>query len=350
MAKVSNITQLDGDSIRDSVDARDRYELLRQAQIDARHSYGGSMKFEVRGNAEYLIRRPYGSSTRKSHGRRSPETEETLERFLAGKGKVDECIRSLRRQLERRAPILKARGLGRVPVLTARIIRRLDSLGWLGKSLIVLGTNALYAYEARAAVRIGSGQLATSNVDMLHDARRRLAVSGNVNGRGLLRVLRTVDRSFDADGASTCIASNRDGYMVDLIVPLDHGRIKRHGQARLSDHPDDLVTTTTDSSRWLPNSPRFEATAFDERGLPLRIATIDPRVFALQKQWIFENDPTRDPAKRIRDEKQARLAAFIATRHLGLRFDDPALSAMPRSFRDLTERWKDEEDTESSKW
>ena len=347
---MSDIIQLDGDSIRDSVDARDRYELLRQAQLDARHSYGGSMKFEVRGNAEYLIRRPYSSSTRKSYGRRSAETEETLKKFLAGKGKVEEQIRSLRRQLERRGPILKARGLGRVPLLTARIIRKLDSVGWLGKSLIVLGTTALYAYESRAAVRIETGFLATSDVDVLHDSRRKLTMSGEVKGRGLIGALQAVDRSFSVTGARTYTAANRDGYMVDLIEPLDHSRIMHRGQARLSDHPDDLVATTTDSSRWLLNSPKFEAIAFDEGGLPLRIATIDPRVFALQKQWIVENDPTRDPAKRIRDERQARLVALIAARHLGLRFDDPALSAMPRSFRDLTDRWKDEEDAESTQW
>ena len=347
---MSDIIQLDGDSIRDSVDARDRYELLRQAQLDARHSYGGSMKFEVRGNAEYLIRRPYSSSTRKSYGRRSAETEETLKKFLAGKGKVDDQIRSLRRQLERRGPILKARGLGRVPLLTARIIRKLDGIGLLGKSLIVLGTTALYAYEARAAVRIETGFMAPSDVDALHDARRKLTISGNVNGRGLLRVLRAVDRSFSAVGVRSCIATNRDGYIVDLIQPPDHGRKMRHGRARLPDHPDDLVATATDIGRWLLSSPKFEATAFDERGLPLRIATVDPRVFALRKQWIVENDPTRDPAERIRDEKQARLAAFIAARHLGLRFDDPAISAMPRSFRELTDRWKDEEYAESTQW
>ena len=347
---MSDIVQLDGDSIRDFIDARDRYELLHQAEMDARHSYGGSMKFEVRGNAEYLIRRPRGSSTRKSHGRRSAETEQTLERFLAGKGKVNEQIQSLRSQLERRAPVLKARGLGRVPLLTARIIRKLDVLGWLGKSLTVLGTTALYAYEARAAVRIESGQLATSDLDVLLDARRKLTMSGEIKGRGLIGALQAVDQSFEVAGARTYSAANRDGYMVDLIEPLDHRRIMRLGQARLSDHPDDLVATTTDSSRWLLNFPKFEATAFDERGLPLRIMTIDPRIFALQKQWIFKNDPTRDPAKRKRDERQAKLAAIIAIRHLGLRFDDPALSAMPGSFRDLAETWHDEEEAESPQW
>jgi len=113
------------------------------------------------------------------------------------------------------------------------------------------------------------------------------------------------------------------------------------GQASLSDHPDDLSATTTDSGRWLLNAPKFEATAFDERGLPLRIVTIDPRVFAMRKQWITENDPTRDPAKRIRDERQARTVALIAVRHLGLSFDDPALSAFPGPFRDLSGHWAD---------
>jgi hypothetical protein len=350
LAKVHDIIQLDGDSIRDSVDARDRYELLRRAQADAKHSYGGSMKFEPRGDAEYLIRRPYASSTRKSFGRRSPETEAKLEAFLAGKARVEEQITSLRGQLEDRAPILRARGLGRVPLLTARVIRKLDDLGWLGTSLIVLGTNALFAYEAKAAVRIESGMLATGDVDVLFDARRRLVMSGDTNQRGLIGALQAVDRSFNKARGRTYTAANRDGYMVDLIEPQDHGRIMKRGQARLSDDPDDLVATTTDSSKWLLNAPKFEAIAFDERGLPVRIVTLDPRVFALQKQWIVENDPTRDPAKRIRDEQQAKLVAMIAIRHLGLKFDDTALSGLPKSFRDLSDRWDGVADGGAAEW
>lgn len=347
---MSEIVQLDGDSIRDIVDARDRYELLRRAQADSKHSYGGSMKFERRGDAEYLIRRPYSSSTRKSFGRRSPETEAKLDAFLTGKARVEEKINSLRAQLEERAPVLRARGLGRVPLLTARVIRKLDDLGWLGTSLTVLGTNALFAYEAKAAVRIEPGLLATGDVDILFDARRRLVMSGETKERGLIGALQRVDRSFQKAGGRTYTAANKDGYMVDLIEPQDHGRIMREGQARLSDDPDDLVATTTDSSRWLLNAPKFEAIAFDARGLPVRIVTIDPRTFALQKQWIVENDPTRDPAKRTRDEKQAKLVARIATHHLGMKFDDTVLSGLPRSFRDLADKLTASDEDTSVDW
>ncbi len=56
---MSAYTSLDGDSIRDFVDVRDRYTLLLKAELEARHSYGGSMKFESRGVADYPNRRPY---------------------------------------------------------------------------------------------------------------------------------------------------------------------------------------------------------------------------------------------------------------------------------------------------
>lgn len=129
--------------------------------------------------------------------------------------------------------------------------------------------------------------------------------------------------------------------MAGLLKPQDHGRIMREGQARLSDDPDDLVATTTDSSRWLLNASKFETMAFDERGLPLRFVTLDQRIFALQKQWILENDPTRDPAKRVRNEQQANLVARIVTQHLGLKFDDSVLSGLPRAFRDLAAKLTD---------
>ncbi len=339
VGKMTRIIQLDYDSLRDAVDVRDRFDLFRDARRNARHSYGGSMKFERRGPAEYLIRRPYGTSTRKSCGRRTPETEEMLEKFLDGKAQTQDRLSALRQQISDRARILRARGLGRVPSLTARIMRKLDDLNWLGTSLTILGTNALFAYEAMAGVRIETGLLATGDVDVLYDVRRRLRLSGEVAGKGLVGALQSVDRSFRKTPNKPYKAANREGYMVDLLEPLDHERIMHKGKARLSDHPDDLVAPTTKSSRWLLNTPKFEATAFDERGLPVRIVTIDPRVFALRKQWIVENDSTRDPVRRTRDEEQARIVAMIATRHLGLSFEDPALSGLPGSFRDLSDRW-----------
>lgn len=328
------IKELDSDSIREAVDARERFLLLRDAKAQARHSYGGSMKFERRNDAEYLIRRPYGSTSRKSLGRRSARTEEKLTQFTQGKARNTERITALQQQLSARAPVLRARGLGRVPTLTARVLRKLDDLGWLGTSLLVLGTNALFAFEAAAAIRIETGLLATDDVDMPLDMRR-LTLSGDVNQRGLVGALQSVDSSFERNNKRPYSASNKDGYIVDLLEPQDHNRLIQQGPTAFSAAPQDLVATTTHSSKWLLNVPKFEAVAFDVQGLPVRIVTIDPRVFALQKQWIVDNDPSRDPAKRQRDAQQAQLMARIALHHLGLDFADHALSGLPQSMRDL---------------
>ncbi len=338
---MNEIIDIDGESIRDSVDAKDRFELFRQARLQAQHSYGGSMKFERRGEYEYLIRRPYGRTTRNSLGRRGPETEQILRDFVAGKAQSEEQVLSLRRQLEERAPILRARGLGRVPLIAARILRKLDDLGWLGTSLIVLGTNALFAYESRAAVRVEPGLLAAGGVNVLHDVRRRLDVSGSLSKKGLLAILQSVDRSFRPATKRALSAVNKDGYVVNLIEPRVLGPNMSEEQAGQIVHPADPTSAQVDSGGCLFGVQEFEATVFDQRGLPLRIVTVDPRVFAMQKKWIVENDPSHDPARRVRDLLQARVAAAIATRHLGLSFDDPALSALPRSFRDFSRQWPD---------
>jgi len=48
----------------------------------------------------------------------------------------------------------RASNLGRMPTTAARIFRKLDAEGLLGKHLFVVGTNSLYAYEADSLLRV----------------------------------------------------------------------------------------------------------------------------------------------------------------------------------------------------
>jgi hypothetical protein len=59
----------------------------------------------------------------------------------------------------------------------ARILRRLDEAGLMGRHLFVVGTHALYAYEAAAGITFESGLTATTDVDLRSDARRRLSLA-----------------------------------------------------------------------------------------------------------------------------------------------------------------------------
>lgn len=316
------------DAAREVIDARDCFEALRAAQAELAHRYDGRMFFESRDGRDYLLRRRSGTQSKRSLGPRSPETEAMLAAFEEGQARLTARADGLRADLEARAPVLAARGLERVPRIVARLLRRLADTGWLGTRLPVVGTNALYAYEAMAGVIIEPGAVATGDVDVLLDARRRVSLAAaEPPPGGSVGLLRRVDRSFAPIGPRTFRAVNDQGFMVDLIVPM-RGSPHMHMPGRLSEGPDDVEAVAIEGPTWLENAPKVERIAFDERGLPVAIPTVDPRVFALHEAWVAER-PDRDPLRRRRDALQAAIAARIATRHLGLPFDDPALSALP---------------------
>src|SRR5262249_1395194 len=150
----------------------------------------------------------------------------------------------------------------------------------LGKHLTVVGTNALYAYEAAAGVQIESGLLASGDIDLLYDTRRHLSLAGKqINSQGLIGLLRTVDTSFAPERPGSYRAVNRDGYLVDLIRPEGKDVLSDKSTPALSNAPDDLQGAAVFGLEWLVNSPKMTAIAIDERGYAVPMAVIDPRAF-----------------------------------------------------------------------
>lgn len=74
---------------------------------------------------------------------------------------------------------------------------------------------------------------------------------------------------------------------------------------------------------------RFTRVGIADDGLPVRIACVDPRVFALYRRWMADDAPGREPAKQRRDRQQARAAAEVAQERLGLKLVANELSALP---------------------
>ncbi|NTJ44237.1 hypothetical protein G6L28_16680 [Agrobacterium larrymoorei] len=329
------INMLNGDDIRTFVDVRQRYEALLQLQQHHWHSFRGTMRYGERSGKQYLLRRIDKSD--RSLGVRTEQTDKLLEKFQTEKAVIDSRIAGLKAEIEARAPLMVARGVGRLPSVPARIIRRLDAARWLGEGVVVVGTNALFAYEALAGVRIASDALATEDVDLLRDARRKISLTANgVSERGLVGLLQDVDSSFAAVRQGSFRAINRSGFMVDLIEPLSKSPFQQ-AISGVSNHEDDLVSVAIEGMSWLVSAPKTEAILLDETGLPLRMVTIDPRVYALHKLWLSEKED-RDPIKRHRDEQQSSIVAQIAQNHLGLSFDADDLSALPASLRELKNR------------
>jgi len=328
--------ELNNDQRREKVNSDQRFEALRQASAKAR-SFRGSLVWHSVGDTDHLMRSYYDSSgvrRQKSEGRRSPETEAIKDEWDKAREAARQMLDERKTQMERQAAINRALRLGRMPYITARIIRAIDDAGLLGAGIRVAGTNALYAYEAAAGIFVDPDITATGDIDLLMDSRQSLKIVADdgVKDGALINLLRKVDRSFERT-QSTFRAINRDGYLVDLIKPLPNP-VWKHDRERVGASEDELVAAGIEGLAWLENAPTFEAFAIDEKGTPVRIVTPDPRVFAAHKLWVSERDD-RDPVKRRRDRAQAEAVAKLTADYFPhLPFDPSEVRMLPKAVFD----------------
>jgi hypothetical protein len=328
--------ELGADQRRETVNTRQRFDAWNDAR-QRLDGYRGSMVWAKSKDTEYLRRSYYvASAGRKqtSLGPRSRKTEKLKQDFDTGRDDARRRFADLDKTLARQSAINRAIGLGRVPLLGARIIRALDAAGLLGQVIRIVGTNAIYAYEAVAGILVEPGLTTTEDIDLLFDARHQARFTGSmpVSERTLLAILRRVDRSFDKD-TQAFRAVNASGYRVDFIKPMPVPPWRKQPE-KLRAQSDDLAAVAIDGLGWLEDSPPFEAVTIDERGAPLRMVVPDPRAFAIHKNWLAER-ADRDPVKRRRDREQAKAVADIVTQHLiHLPFDAKELSAIPVELLD----------------
>ncbi len=326
--------ELSGDQRREFVNTQQRFDAFLDAQVRS-DGYRGTMRFSTVGGSNYLVRSYYdprsGSRRQKSLGPRDVENERIKAHFDSGRHEATERLAAARQSIERQAGINRVLGLGRVPTLSARIVRALDTAHLLGHGLRVVGTHALYAYEAAAGVRFSTDVTATEDIDLLFDARASLVflAEDDIGERSLLGLLRRIDRSFER-GRQTFKASNRDGFVVDLIRPMRNPPWKVE-RSSVAEPETDLDAVQIEGFIWNENAPAFRAVTIDQRGFPVRIVAPDPRAFAVHKLWLSRR-LDRDPVKKTRDAAQARAVATLVARflpHLPFRPED--LRSFPKA-------------------
>ena len=320
------IIELDGNQRRHLINVKQTYSAWREAHIALRRIGGMHWKTGPNGQ-DYL----YSTAGRKEKalGPKSPLSEQIFAAHAERVSALQLRAGKARQALEKTARVSKALYLGRLPTIAARILRRLDDAGYLDGSLIVAGTNALFAYESGTGVLFDEPLIATEDLDLLWDPRRRMSLLlAEDNEASVLGLLQRVDRSFRKNRSYQAI--NDDTYLVDLIRPASIDEMFCKSPS-LSQAEDDLEPAAIDGLAWLINAPRYEECAVAEDGLPARIVTVDPRAYALHKLWLSKRSD-RSPLKRSRDIEQAHAVADVAINSLGLSFADEVLSAMPAEF------------------
>jgi hypothetical protein len=156
------------------VNTEQLFENYRSA-LNHAAAYQYGMRWKTVRSTEYLFRDKDRRGNGKSLGPRSPETEAVLAAFASGRTVAQERLQLITEKIQEQARLNKALRINRVPRVVARVLRELDRAG-LHDSFTVIGTQALYAYEAVAGAHFLLELLASGDVDLLYDARQKMTV------------------------------------------------------------------------------------------------------------------------------------------------------------------------------
>lgn len=325
--------ELSANKLRVSVDLRQTYEAYREARRNAA-KYAGGMSWKSVGGRDYLIKVINRRGGTKSLGPRSPETEAIYGQFVAGKARAKEREAALAASVREFAGMARGVALNRVPAIVTAALRKLDDYGLLGKNLMVVGTNAMYGYESVAGVMFDAGLLATTDVDLLWDARTVLKLAlldDEVAEAGVLAILRKVDRSFEPAGQDSFRAVNKAGFYVDLLKQAPDPPWKAGEPEQIA--AGDLKPSWLPNIQWLLASEKFAAIVIGQDGLPAPMVCPDPRAFALYKHWLG-GQPDREPDKQRRDRLQALATIeLVREKFPQLPLDENAERMFPKPVR-----------------
>jgi hypothetical protein len=293
--------EIDPDAARQYIDARAAFVERERSRKNALQVRGG-MVWKTVDDKDYLIRTST-TGGQKSLGRRSAETEGMYGSFIAKKQSVEERLSGLKAAVSKHERLNRALRVGRMPTIAVAILSRLANAG-LDEYFRVVGTHALYAYEAAAGVRFASEITSTRDIDLLWDTRKRVTFAQKLiqDAPSMLASLQKVDKTFQVNEDQKYTAVNKDGFEVDIIR-----RIAKEGDPhpiRLSDAEDDFWVVQAKRADELVNAPEFSEIVVAENGTMARLNTIHPAVFVSFKRWMSK-EPDRDPLKRRRDSLQA---------------------------------------------
>lgn len=213
----------------------------------------------------------------------SSQTELVFDRYTAQKTALDARLGSLTQALVEAQRLNKALKVGRVPNLVVDILQRFQEASLI-EHFTVVGTHAMYAYETAAGVRIMPSALATQDVDLLWDARKRVKFIAEMTSQdtSVIQVLQRADNTFVRMENQNETAINAKGFQVDFLR-----RQPEHGDLR------------------------FSQVVVAANGHMAMMKTISPEAFVDFKRWLANKASEREPIKRRRDQLQADIVQSL---------------------------------------
>ena len=230
----------------------------------------------------------------------------------------------------------KALSLGTVPHVVVKVLNAMHTYNVM-EPYRVIGTHALYAYEAAARVAFDSGQTATQDIDLLWNYHRRLKFGQIAEGQAhgpmsMVEVLQVADPTFKRDEENKESAINADAFAVDFLRTEERPEpeLKDRQVMRLSARDDDVLPVVGLNAHKFMQGPIFNQIVICiQTGEMAMMPTVDPVIFSHFKQQMSRSD-LREPQKRNRDKTQAEaVVELLNTGLLTTALSEAAMRGFP---------------------
>lgn len=300
---------LNGDQRRTYIDTVQTHTAYREA-CEEFSAFRGSMHwYKVKGR-DYLYHK-LTQKNRKALGPRSAETEAHYQEFTQAKVAAAERLAALADRLQAQGKLARAVRIDRVPPIAAKVLQAINDEPELRDQIMVVGTHALWAYEALAGVQFETEVTATRDVDIMWDVRKHIELVGPLAAKGLVGFLQGIDKSFKRDRQKRFRAINKDAYAVDLLAPNRRG----DRELRLVTGKDDLVAQRIDALNELLDDPVEQVVIGHLGHIITTMRVPEPRAFVRHKVWLSARTD-RETEKRRRDLMMAEAVARLIVEHL----------------------------------
>ncbi len=297
---------------RQYIDAETVFIALQQAKKVASEVRGSMLWRELRGKRTLI--RTSASGAQRSLGVQSDDSLALFNNFVSRKSGIEERVKALKSQLAVQQRLNRAQRVGRVPNIVVAVLNALESAG-LQDNFKVVGTHALYAFEIAAGVRISEAAMATRDVDMLFDSRKRLAFFSAMQklDSSLIGLLHKADPSFEVVADQRYTARNKDGFEVDIVRRT--AKDADPHPLRMSEDEDDFWAVQVSMGEKLLSARRFDQVVVATSGEMAMMRTVHPLDYARIKLALAQQI-NRDANKRGKDLLQAAVISELVTQFL----------------------------------
>ncbi|MGE0330388.1 MAG: GSU2403 family nucleotidyltransferase fold protein [Ramlibacter sp.] len=302
------LLELNENQLRELVNAQATWRAFEQARREAR-LVRGSMVWKKSGNGTYLIRvSTTGAQT--SLGPQDERTQAMFDAFHQRKEPAQQRLKALKARLEEQRKLNRVYRVGRTPTVVVRALAEIAAAD-MADQFMVIGTHALYAYEMAAGVLVQTSAMATRDLDLLFDARKRMAFATTLHRSGvgsLIALLQKADPSFRVMREQLQTAVNDDGFEIDIIRRRAAGDDPH--PMRMSDDENDFWAVQIPDGDKLATGRKFEHLVVAPNGEMASMRTIHPLDFIRLKTQLADL-PTRDPQKAPKDRLQAQVVQAL---------------------------------------